>query len=144
MLIRSAETWDIPAIHDIERRCFSTPWGREAVESELSYENGVMLVAEEDGRAVGYVSMRFVLDEGYLNNIAVLPDCRRRGLASALLTELASRARDLGLAFLTLEVRASNEPAKRLYASQGYAPVGRRRRFYREPEEDALLYTLTL
>lgn len=144
MKIRPAVVRDIPAIHDIEKKCFSTPWGREAVESELAYENGVMLVAEEDDRAVGYVSLRFVLDEGYLNNIAVLPDYRRKGLAKALLNTLAEECRVLGLSFITLEVRAGNEPAKTLYRSLGYALTGRRRRFYRYPEEDALLFTLTL
>ena len=144
MLIRPAEAWDIPAIHDIEQKCFSTPWGREGIESELAYENGRMLVAEEENRAVGYVSLRFVLDEGYLNNIAVLPDWQRRGIGRALLNALKDEACELGLSFLTLEVRAGNEPAKALYRSLGYEMTGRRRRFYRYPEEDALLYTLTL
>lgn len=144
MLIRRAELWDVPAIHDIERKCFFTPWGREDVEHEVTYENGVMLVAEEDNRAVGYVSLRYVLDEGYLNNIAVLPEYRRKGLARGLLTQLTEECRELGLSFITLEVRMSNEPAKTLYRSLGYGMVGRRRNFYRDPREDALLFTLML
>lgn len=144
MIIRRAEEFDIPAIHDIEQKCFSTPWGREGLISELAYENGRMFVVEEENRAVAYVSLRFVLDEGYLNNIAVLPDYRRRGYARALLNTLADEARELGLSFLTLEVRAGNEPAKALYRSLGYEMTGRRRRFYRDPVEDALLFTLTL
>lgn len=144
MLIRKAEEYDIPAIHDIEKKCFSTPWGRTGLEEELAYENGRMLVVEEENRAVAYVSLRFVLDEGYLNNIAVLPEYRRKGMGRALLTALAEEGRTLGLSFLTLEVRISNEPAKALYRSLGYELVGRRRRFYRDPVEDALLFTLNL
>ncbi len=144
MEICRAERRHIPAIHDIERKCFSCPWGREGIESEIAYENGIMLVAEEDNRAVGYLSLRYVLDEGYLNNVAVLPDYRGRGFARALLTRLQEECEELGLAFITLEVRISNETAKALYRSLGYEMTGRRRRFYRLPEEDALLFTKRL
>ncbi|MBR6312067.1 MAG: ribosomal protein S18-alanine N-acetyltransferase, partial [Oscillospiraceae bacterium] len=92
-----------------------------------------------DEKLVGYCSMRSVLDEGYINNVAVLPAYIRRGIARALLTELEKSAE--GLAFLTLEVRESNSAAQALYVSLGYLPVGRRPRYYERPVEDALLMT---
>ncbi len=145
MQIRKARKDDIYDIHQIEKTCFSTPWGRESLESEMDYEDGIMLVAcDENDRAIGYVSLRFVLDEGYMNNIAVLPEHRRNGTATALLNALAEKCREEGLSFITLEVRYGNEAAKALYSSLGYAITGKRRRFYRLPEEDALIYTLTL
>ena len=112
---------------------------------EILSENGIFLVAcDEEDVAVGYVSIRYVLDEGYMNNIAVKREYRNKGLATRLLKVLERECRALGLAFITLEVRESNTTARKLYSSMGYEEKGVRRRFYRYPEEDAILYTLTL
>ena len=85
-----------------------------------------------------------VLDEGYITNVAVSPDCRRQGIGRALIAELAERAKRAGLAFVTLEVRASNTPAIALYEGAGFKPVGVRKNFYTAPSEDAVLMTLYL
>jgi ribosomal-protein-alanine N-acetyltransferase len=82
-----------------------------------------------------------VLDEGYLANGAVARAYRRRGVAAALLREMRRRAMARGISFLTLEVRASNAPAIALYAGQGYVQVGRRKNYYANPREDAILMT---
>ena len=93
------------------------------------------------GAVLGYVGMMHVLDEGYISNVAVAPAYRRQGVAGTLISALTARAEELGLAFVTLEVRAGNEPAKALYAKHGFVPVGRRKNYYDLPKEDAILMT---
>ena len=129
-------------IEAIERQCFSCPWTLEQLRSQLSDDRHVFLAAvAENGAVLGYVGMMFVLDEGYISNVAVAPDFRRQGVADALISALMMRAEELGLAFVTLEVRAGNEPAKALYAKHGFVPVGRRKNYYDLPKEDAILMT---
>lgn len=129
-------------IEAIERQCFSCPWTLEQLRSQLSDDRHVFLAAvAESGTVLGYVGMMFVLDEGYISNVAVAPDFRRQGVADALISALMTRAEELALAFVTLEVRAGNEPAKALYAKHGFVPVGRRKNYYDLPKEDAILMT---
>ena len=129
-------------IEAIERQCFSCPWTLEQLRSQLSDDRHVFLAAvAESGTVLGYVGMMFVLDEGYISNVAVAPDFRRQGVADALISALMTRAEELALAFVTLEVRAGNEPAKSLYAKHGFVPVGRRKNYYDLPKEDAILMT---
>lgn len=130
----------LPALAEIERACFHAPWSENALREELG--KGLFLVAEDENRTVcGYVGCQTVLDEGYITNVAVAPSYRRQGIGRQLLQALAERAEESGLAFVTLEVRASNDPAIALYTAAGYEPVGRRRDFYRAPTEDAVLMT---
>ena len=117
---------------------------RAQLAAAIEDERQIFLVAEEDGELLGYVSMLFVLDEGYIGNVAVAPSARRRGIASALLAELFCRAQALDLAFLTLEVRAGNVPAIALYERFGFQTVGRRKDYYSAPTEDALIMTKVL
>lgn len=129
-------------IEKIEQQCFSCPWTLDQLRSQLSDERHVFLAAvAENGAVLGYVGMMFVLDEGYISNVAVAPDFRRQGVADALISALMTRAEELNLAFVTLEVRAGNEPAKALYAKHGFVPVGRRKNYYDLPKEDAILMT---
>ena len=129
-------------IEEIEQQCFSCPWTLDQLRSQLSDERHVFLAAvAESGAVLGYVGMMFVLDEGYISNVAVAPDFRRQGVADALICALMTRAEELALAFVTLEVRAGNEPAKALYAKHGFVPVGRRKNYYDLPKEDAILMT---
>ena len=129
-------------IEKIEQQCFSCPWTLDQLRSQLSDDRHVFLAAvAESGTVLGYVGMMFVLDEGYISNVAVAPDFRRQGVADALISALMTRAEELNLAFVTLEVRAGNEPAKALYAKHGFVPVGRRKNYYDLPKEDAILMT---
>lgn len=129
-------------IEKIEQQCFSCPWTLDQLRSQLSDERHVFLAAvAENGDVLGYVGMMFVLDEGYISNVAVAPAYRRQGVADALISALMTRAEELNLAFVTLEVRAGNEPAKALYAKHGFVPVGRRKNYYDLPKEDAILMT---
>ena len=131
----------IEAIEELEKQCFSQPWTREQLISQLPDERHELLAALHEGRPVGYVGMMCVLDEGYIANVAVSPDWRRQGIGDALIAELLRRAVSRELAFVTLEVRAGNEAAKALYAKHGFVPVGLRKKYYASPTEDAVLMT---
>lgn len=133
----------IPQIAALERACFSHPWSEDSLRGELWNDSAVIIAAEgEDGTVLGYAGLQTVLDEGYINNVAVDPQYRRQGVADELVSAFVrfGRAR---LAFLTLEVRASNTPAISLYAKHGFVEAGRRKNYYDDPKEDALLMTLT-
>ena len=130
-------------IEAIEQLCFPDPWSRNLLEDMLAHEEAISLTAVgEDGGVLGYASAQTVLDEGYINNVAVHPEYRRQGIASRLLEELRQQGEAMGLAFLTLEVRRSNHAAQALYAKHGYLEVGCRRNYYEHPKEDAILMTL--
>ncbi|MEA4895608.1 MAG: ribosomal protein S18-alanine N-acetyltransferase [Oscillospiraceae bacterium] len=131
-------------IQAIENACFSLPWHRSALEKQMCADNCVFLAAVDDSGAVmGYIGLMFVLDEGYISNVAVAPEYRRCGVADALIAELIERVKHT-LAFMTLEVRESNHAARYLYTKHGFEIVGRRRNYYDRPKEDALLMTLFL
>ena len=85
--------------------------------------------------------MSYVLDEGYISNVAVSAEYRRQGIADALINKLCERAEELDLSFVTLEVRKSNDPAIALYSKYGFVPVGERKNYYEQPRENALLMT---
>lgn len=141
LVIRDARVEDIPALEVLEEQCFSMPWTREQLISQLPDEGHRFLVAESGGELVGYIGMMFVLDEGYISNVATAPRARRQGVASALISALTEQAKELSLAFVTLEVRQGNEPAKALYAKHGFVAVGTRKNYYERPTEDAELMT---
>ena len=116
-------------VAELERVCFPDPWSRNMLKEELENDLAAFLV---------------VLDEGYILNVAVRPDCRRQGVAGQLLNVFLNFAKGNQLAFLTLEVRASNYPAIALYGSRGFRGVGRRKNYYEHPREDAVIMTLDL
>jgi len=127
---------------ELERICFSVPWSRKMLAEELENLLSAFLVAlDDDGRVVGYAGVQVVLDEGYITNIAVRPECRRQGIAGKLLQVFLDFALANRLAFLTLEVRASNYDAIALYGSRGFRSVGRRKNYYEHPREDAIIMT---
>lgn len=132
----------IPAIAEIERACFSHPWSENALREELFNDTACFIAAvTEKGEVAGYAGLHCVLDEGYIDNIAVREEYRRQGVAGELLGAFL-RFGKAKLAFLTLEVRASNAPAIALYAKYGFEEVGRRKGYYDAPKEDAVLMTL--
>ena len=132
----------IPQIAALEKTCFSHPWSEELLRQALWNEAAAIVVAEgEDGTVLGYAGVSTVLDEGYIDNVAVDPRFRRQGVADELVAALARFGR-AKLAFLTLEVRASNAPAIALYAKHGFQEAGRRKHYYDDPKEDAIIMTL--
>jgi len=142
--ITDAQEAVLPQIQRIEQQSFTVPWTEAMLRLQLSPDSHVFLTAQADGQVVGYIGMMYVLDEGYISNVAVHPDYRRQGIARALIRALEARARGMLLSFLTLEVRESNAPARALYAECGFREVGRRKNYYEKPAEDAILMTLTL
>lgn len=140
--ILDATGTQLEQIEAVERQCFSCPWTMDQLRNQLSDDGHVFLAAvDESGTVLGYVGMMTVLDEGYISNVAVAPASRRQGVGDALISALTDRAGKLGLAFVTLEVRAGNGAARALYEKHGFVPVGRRKNYYTLPTEDAILMT---
>ncbi len=132
----------LPAIAALERQCFSAPWTQHMLEEELYNPCACFLVAEdEEGIFLGYAGLHVAIDEGYMDNIAVEPSQRGKGVGSALLETFLAFGRE-NLAFLTLEVRPSNQQAVKFYQHHGFQEAGRRKSYYRDPVEDALLLTV--
>lgn len=129
----------IPQIAELEKLCFSDPWSENSIASELNNRLSFWMAAVEDGQVVGYVGSQTVLDETDMMNIAVHPDYRKQGIATSLILGLIDALEHRGSHSLMLEVRASNETALSLYRKLGFAKVGRRKNYYRNPREDALI-----
>lgn len=134
----------IPQIEEIERECFSRPWTAEQLSGQMRDEQHEFIAAVNGGKVLGYVGLMYVLDEGYISNVAVHPAARQQGIGDALIDALTAKAEELELAFLTLEVRESNAPAIALYSKHGFHPVGKRKNYYDAPKEDAVLMTCYL
>lgn len=141
---RPATVDDLDYMENLEKLCFSCPASREQLERSLRDSAQVLLCAEFNGEFAGCADFSFVLDEGYIGNVAVLPALRGRGVGRCLVEAMLRDAAARELAFLTLEVRRSNEPARSLYASAGFEPVGERKNYYEKPKEDAILMTAFL
>lgn len=124
-------------VAEIENACFSHPWSRKDLESQLSLDTSHFIVAAVNGRAVGYMGLQIFSGEGYVTNVAVLPEYRRRGIAETLIA--AQMKNDMR--FITLEVRKSNAAAIALYEKSGFENVGIRPKFYTDPTEDAVIMT---
>ena len=129
----------VPQVAELEKVCFSDPWSENSVASELENSLSCWLVALDGETVAGYVGSQTVLDETDMMNIAVHPDFRRQGVARTLILALIGELKKRGSRCLTLEVRASNDPARALYESLGFAHVGTRRNYYQNPKEDALI-----
>lgn len=139
-VIRRMTLADVDAVEAIERATFSTPWSRDAFVTELT-RNVVAryLVAEVDGMVAGYAGAWLVLDESHITNIAIAEAYRGQGYGRKLTRGLLQYLSNLGAAYATLEVRVSNQRAQNLYTSLGFVQVGKRKRYYEDNGEDALL-----
>lgn len=124
-------------VWEIEKACFSNPWSREDIQAQVNCDTSCFLVAIEQGKAVGYMGLQIFSGEGYVTNIAVLPQYRGRGIACALMQKQLEN----DMSFITLEVRESNSVAISLYLKFGFEIIGKRPRFYTNPDEDALIMT---
>ena len=137
--IREMKAQDVPQIAELERICFSDPWSAQSIATELDNSLSCWLVATDGEKVVGYVGSQTVLDGSDMMNIAVAPDFRRKGLAEALVNALIDCLRQRKSRCLILEVRVSNTPAITLYGKLGFVEIGRRKNYYRNPKEDALI-----
>ncbi|MGI6728353.1 MAG: ribosomal protein S18-alanine N-acetyltransferase [Anaerovoracaceae bacterium] len=139
-IIRFAKEQDIEAMAELDCLCFSVPWSKESFRQEImENELALYLVAEEQGRIVGYAGLWMVCDEGHITNVAVKPECQRRGLGKLLVSKLIEIAEKQGINGFTLEVRVSNYGAISLYKNLGFVPLGKRIRYYEDNNEDALI-----
>jgi ribosomal-protein-alanine N-acetyltransferase len=136
--IRRLTYADLPQVIAIERRAFPTPWSLAMFVLELSKPSGICLAAMLEGRLSAYLICSRYDRVWHIMNVAVDPDCRRRGLATALLSRLIERVDDEDARY-TLEVRRSNHPAIELYERFGFLVAGMRRRYYQDNGEDALV-----
>lgn len=129
----------IAQIAALEKQCFSDPWSEVSVRSELSNPLSDWLVAEEDGKLIGYVGSQSVPPEADVMNLAVAPEWRKKGIGRALMTALIAQLHSRGITALFLEVRVGNIPAQNLYRGLEFVEVGRRPKYYVNPTEDALI-----
>lgn len=138
---RASGPRDLAAVEALQRDTFTNPWGAEAMQWELDHTDVARLyvVAAEGDRIVGYCACWLVFDELHINSLAIDPACRRQGAATSLLEHVFAEAVAAGARSATLEVRASNLPALRLYERLGFRVDGTRRDYYQSPREDALI-----
>ncbi len=140
MLIEEMGKKHLPDILKVEQESFSHPWTEAMFLEEMAGKFSVYRVATEEGKAVAYMGMWILADEGHITNVAVAKKCRRRGIAKALISDFVRIAQEKNLCLMTLEVRVSNESAISLYESFGFTEVGRRKNYY-DNTEDAVLMT---
>jgi ribosomal-protein-alanine N-acetyltransferase len=142
--IRLAQPADSAALAALERRCFSDPWSQAGLEEMLTAPAGFGLIAESAVAPLGYLLARAAAGQGEILNLAVVPESRRRGIGAAVLQAGLEELRGRGVGEVFLEVRESNLLAQALYFGRGFRVIGARKRYYRQPVEDALVLRLTL
>lgn len=128
-------------IEQLEQECFSRPWSLKSVQELILNPDARVFVAMRRKKTVGYAGMMAAGDEGYITNVAVTADLRKRGIGKLLVSALAAQAREERMRFITLEMRQSNLPAAALYTACGFEPRGLRRGYYDNPTEDAVILT---
>ena len=142
LTVRAMRLADLDEVMLIERRSFSAPWEESTFRGLMRRPSAALLVAENDDELTGYSVMWFAADEGELGDIAVVPERRGEGIGRMLLRESISVAASRGTRSLYLEVRESNDVARRLYEKVGFSVVGVRKQYYTEPVEDAIVMKL--
>ena len=145
MKIRRADPADVLSIGLIERDSFADPWGSREFTTALASPQTIFLVAEDlDGAVAGYAIAIAVADEAEILNLAVRQERRQHGIGGKLLDSAITEVLSHGAEQVYLEVRESNEAARKLYASRGFDEVTRRRKYYQHPVEDALVLRLAM
>ncbi|MEK7735674.1 MAG: ribosomal protein S18-alanine N-acetyltransferase [Nitrospirota bacterium] len=144
LTIRAMRESDLPSVVAIERLSFSTPWSEILFFNEIYKQRSIPKVAVIGDRIAGYICANHVADEGHILNLAVHPDFRGRGIANTLVENILEELKENACRFLYLEVRASNNAARKLYEGFGFSVVGTRKGYYTEPKEDAVIMMLRL
>ena len=142
MDIRPAVYGDVESIMAVEKTGISHPWDKESIESVVSDDNKICIVAVDES-LVGYIYASFVLDEAEIGNICIVPECRGQGVGRSLIDSMLSDLKSRGVCKVFLEVESDNASAIRLYERSGFVKYNQRRDYY-GPGRDALLYSLTL
>ena len=151
-IFKAMDKSNVQSVAQIEKECFSHPWSEASFYEELDNPLSFTVVAVgsqqsqdfENENVLGFINARIINDEVYINNIAVKKEFRRKGVGKGLLSSLEKKAGKVNASFITLEVRESNLPAISLYSSLGYEVSGKRKKFYRDPVENAVLMTKNL
>ena len=144
MTILPMTTETVEKVSALEQASFSTPWSEKSIREELNNEWAIWYVAMEEETLLGYIGIQYGLDGGDILTVATAPEYRGYGIAKQLIEKILEIFRDKDLDYLTLEVRPSNVSALALYEKLGFREVGRRKKYYKDPVEDALLLTLFL
>lgn len=138
-IVTMTEQW-VPAVADLERRCFSEPWSEESLADAIERPEFRYLIACEGDKMLGYGGFYVAADEASITNIATEPEARGRGVAGTVIEAIIKEAAGMGAQTIYLEVRAGNEKAIRVYERCGFERLGVRKGFYDKPKEDAYIY----
>jgi ribosomal-protein-alanine N-acetyltransferase len=144
LVLDDMRTSDLAEVVEIERTSCTLPWSESLFFNEIQNPRSVPRVARKEGRVAGYLCANQILDEGHILNLAVHPELRRTGIASALITDMIDRLRGEGCRFIFLEVRDSNKEAKEIYEQFNFKVIGIRKNYYVSPVEDAVVMVLRM
>ena len=144
MQIKSMTEEDLDQVSLLERETFANPWGKEEIRKACCHEQNIYLTAREDGVVAGYCGVWCSVDQADLCQIAVAPEWRRQGVATALLQRVAEECRHRQVKQLLLEVRMSNTAAVCFYEKEHFDTIYIRKGYYRDPVEDARIMQLSL
>ena len=143
LVVRGMRIEDVPAAHELDKLSFTLPWPERSLRFEVTDNPSARCwVAEWEGRVVGMLVLWMIMDEAHIATLATHPEFRRQGIAEQLLVTALEKAHAEGARSALLEVRAGNEAAQALYRKYGFDVVGRRKRYYKDNNEDAVLMTL--
>ena len=138
-VVRKAYPEDAPRVYEVEKACSSRPWSEEQLLEEIEFPHAYTCVCETDGAIAGFATMQVAAEFAHINEFGVLPQYRRRGFGRMIMEDLLRECVARRCESISLEVRESAVPARNLYGSLGFRQEGIRKRFYHEPEEDALV-----
>lgn len=142
--VREMQIDDLSEVMVIENENFSVPWSEMGFFTFLLRDDTLFLIAEEEGKILGYMGIMMVLDEGEITNVSVSKHARRRGVGRTLVAAILQQMKEKGMAVLHLEVRKSNAAAIALYSGFGFVKDGERKKYYEEPVEDAVLMSCSI
>ncbi|NLY81363.1 MAG: ribosomal protein S18-alanine N-acetyltransferase [Clostridiales bacterium] len=145
MNIRIANSEDINDVVNIENTCFTIPWSRDTIKREIEINDlATLIVAEENGEVLGYIGIWFILDEGDITNVSVLPGHRRKSIATKLMEAVINLAKSKKINSLTLEVSESNAAAISLYEKFGFEKLGTRKKYYDNGEDAIIMWKVNI
>jgi ribosomal-protein-alanine N-acetyltransferase len=145
MNIRIANSEDINDVVNIENTCFTIPWSRDTIKREIEINDlATLIVAEENGEVLGYIGIWFILDEGDITKVSVLPGHRRKSIATKLMEAVINLAKSKKINSLTLEVSESNAAAISLYEKFGFEKLGTRKKYYDNGEDAIIMWKVNI
>ncbi len=144
MVIDDLKESDLPEVVAIETVSFTMPWSEALFYNEIHNPGSILKVARVNGRIAGYICVNQIIDEGHILNLAVHPEFRGTGIASSLIEYVIHYLKEKSCRFIFLEVRISNETAKKMYEKFDFEVIGTRKNYYLLPVEDAVIMTLKL